>query len=350
MKSDVRSVGAAGLRPGGRLRIKLQLLVFLLATSVQIGAHELEMIVPGLEKKSVSFSPDMDYRNIAREFVDAHPSLEGGECSKGEHRCIQQMVVDAMCAIAGDSDSCAPMSAVQLDAVGNNYPLRSELSKDSPAPLLNILTRSGNRRLLFEALRESLSRQTYTNIRHIVSNDNSYSTDPYLRPNDGYDVLSVSANRSVPAFYNLYIDTLAAEVSDGWIMIIDDDAKFIDETFLERLSAEIRVRSPRDILTFPGYIGKGRNLVGIEDSFLPAPRFTEVDMSNFCVHHTVLKQLPITMLYPGVDHWMLTQWHTNPQYNMVWIGNLPKGVWANYQGARHSKHDPMCEIYADVCS
>ena len=121
------------------------------------------------------------------------------------------MVVDAMCAIAGDSDSCAPMSAVQLDAVGNNYPLRSELSKDSPAPLLNILTRSGNRRLLFEALRESLSRQTYTNIRHIVSNDNSYSTDPYLRPNDGYDVLSVSANRSVPAFYNLYIDTLAAK-------------------------------------------------------------------------------------------------------------------------------------------
>jgi len=112
--------------------------------------------------------------------------------------------------------------------------------------LINILTRTSNRPNGFKICQESISKQTYKNINHMVSYDNDDDLK-YLNnyPNikkvkiDREEVIKndKSVNPNNPNFWfsphNLYCNSLLDEVKDGYIMFLDDDDMLLHENVIE---------------------------------------------------------------------------------------------------------------------
>ncbi len=116
--------------------------------------------------------------------------------------------------------------------------------KNSSLPVINILTRTSGRPLGFRKCHESVVKQTYQNIRHIVSYDNPEDLD-YL---EKYDVEKKRVRKAgrlrkrlLPREkghakfepYNLYCNSLLKEVKDGWIIFLDDDDMLLNENVIQ---------------------------------------------------------------------------------------------------------------------
>jgi glycosyltransferase involved in cell wall biosynthesis len=112
-------------------------------------------------------------------------------------------------------------------------------------PLVNILTRTSGRPKYFKNCINSIKKQTYSNINHIVSIDDDKSeeyvkkyTNNYIRVKkyEGKIPLldkETGARRAAP--YNLYLNDLRNEVKDGWIMFLDDDDMFLEDNAIEEI-------------------------------------------------------------------------------------------------------------------
>ena len=112
-------------------------------------------------------------------------------------------------------------------------------------PLINILTRTSNRPNGFDICVNSIKKQTYENINHIVS----YDDDLDLNYINNYNVSKIKINREEiikndksvnpnnPNFWfsphNLYCNSLLDEVKDGYIMFLDDDDMLLHENVIE---------------------------------------------------------------------------------------------------------------------
>lgn len=122
-------------------------------------------------------------------------------------------------------------------------------------PKINILTRTSNRPIGFRRCAESISNQTYKNINHIVSYDtnddlkylNEYSNIQILKI-DPEEIKAEVELHGVPehvkrmkrfAPYNLYMNKLLDMVSDGWIMILDDDDCLAHANVIENIISHI---------------------------------------------------------------------------------------------------------------
>lgn len=104
-------------------------------------------------------------------------------------------------------------------------------------PLINILIRTSNRPAQFRRLLRSIARQTYKNIRLVVSYDTT--VQPAYIP---AGVLTVDVGnikslcKTEPAFYNRYCNVLKEFVHDGYFVIVDDDDYIPNRQALEELS------------------------------------------------------------------------------------------------------------------
>jgi len=113
--------------------------------------------------------------------------------------------------------------------------------------LINILTRTSNRPNYFKECFNSIKTQTYKNINHIISVDNDeteeyvkqYTTN-YIRVNIPIDSNPPVVNGRRYAPYNLYLNELRKQVKEGWIMYLDDDDSFINNTSLEKIVSNIK--------------------------------------------------------------------------------------------------------------
>ncbi|MDC8006284.1 glycosyltransferase [Aureisphaera galaxeae] len=125
-------------------------------------------------------------------------------------------------------------------------------------PVINILTRTSNRPNGFKICRESIENQTYTNIRHIVSYDDSVDLE-YLREYANIDLVKVQPITDPPqnagergkfkfAPYNLYCNELMEYVREGWIIFLDDDDRFIDEHAVQHIVNQINEASKNTLL------------------------------------------------------------------------------------------------------
>lgn len=87
-------------------------------------------------------------------------------------------------------------------------------------PLINILIRTSNRPNEFARCLRSIVAQTYPNIRIIIG----YDSDTALKyiPK-GLETVFVSADRSLPFYYDCYCNQLKSLVNDGWFFYLDDD-------------------------------------------------------------------------------------------------------------------------------
>ncbi len=86
--------------------------------------------------------------------------------------------------------------------------------------LINILIRTSNRPSAFARCLKSIVTQSYPNIRIIIGYDNDRALS-YIPK--GLETVPVSADRSLPFFYDLYCNQLKAMVNDGYFLFLDDD-------------------------------------------------------------------------------------------------------------------------------
>tara|TARA_B100000524_G_C23641765_1_gene366941 strand:+ start:791 stop:1432 length:642 start_codon:yes stop_codon:yes gene_type:complete len=205
--------------------------------------------------------------------------------------------------------------------------------------LINIITRTGSRPKYFKTLLNSLNNQTYKNYRHIISNDNINCE--YL--NDLNDVYFIDKSniKHIRNYYNLYLDILSSKCTDGWIIIIDDDAKFIDNKFLEKLSKFLENCTKNDVLVYQTKIDN-KILPSRKDMNNKFIRRCGVDMCCFCVHHTTLKDITFKSVVTKSDgchcgdYKILSKMQNSGKYNFKFI-NISLGIWGNYDGQKLGK-------------
>ena len=194
--------------------------------------------------------------------------------------------------------------------------------------LINILTRTGRRPKHFKNLEESIISQTYKNIRHIKSCDNP--TCNYL--NNSKDVVKVIPDKSAGrAFYNLYLNTLIDTTKDGWIIILDDDSKLIDNHFLEELANECKISNANDVLIYNVKINRSGVILPRSDKI----KSGRIDMACFCFHSSISKDIRFDRRNRG-DYNFLEKIKNSNNYNFKFL-NLNVGIWANYEGAKNGK-------------
>ena len=107
---------------------------------------------------------------------------------------------------------------------------------------LTIITRTSARPKQFERLVQTIVKQTYRNMHHLVICDNAqayeYASEILIRyyhkANIRFSIRHVSTNRVNPGFYNLYLNYAIEQVNDGFILFVDDDDYLVDDTCIER--------------------------------------------------------------------------------------------------------------------
>ncbi len=126
-----------------------------------------------------------------------------------------------------------------------------KLKKIFNKPLINVLTRSSNRPHGFARVRNSIKKQSYKKINHIVSYDNK-KTKEYLSAYHNINTIkidrefliindkSINPNTGIYSPHNLYFNRMLRKVSDGWIMFLDDDDFFTDERSVEKIVNKIK--------------------------------------------------------------------------------------------------------------
>ena len=200
--------------------------------------------------------------------------------------------------------------------------------------IINILTRTGNREKYFTVLKKSILEQTYIkNIRHLKSNDNINCS--YLK--DETDVFSVKPIKKLPnnAFYNLYLNELLSKVNEGWVIILDDDSKLTDNTFIEKLASVCNKSDEKDVLIYQSKIVS--TILPYKKQMLDKKIIIgNIDMACFCFHSSLYKEIQFDERRCG-DYNFLKKIQDSRKFNIRYI-NLPVGIWANYDGAKLGKN------------
>lgn len=156
---------------------------------------------------------------------------------------------------------------------------------------INILTRTSNRPKYFKNCFNSVSSQTYSNKNHLISVDDDKTekyvkeyTNNYIKLNRN-EIIQNNKNANFP--FNYYLNHLNNNVKDGWIMYLDDDDAFIDNTSLKKISSYIknedqlllwRVKFPNTIIPEDNYFGK-------------IPQVTHISMIGFMFHSKYLNKV-----------------------------------------------------------
>jgi hypothetical protein len=113
-------------------------------------------------------------------------------------------------------------------------------------PLINILTRTSNRPNGFKVNVQNIKNQTYKNINHIVCTDDLNSIN-YIKENGVENIIylnreeiikndkSPNPHTGVYSPHNLYFNEMIKHVKEGWVIYLDDDDRFVDDTCVEQI-------------------------------------------------------------------------------------------------------------------
>lgn len=197
--------------------------------------------------------------------------------------------------------------------------------------MINILTRSGNRETCFNNLNKSIKSQTYKKIQHYISNDN-----PECKYLKGFkNVVNLNKQRkyfSGHCPYNSYLNKLIKKVNNGWIIILDDDSKIIDPTFINRLSYEIEKAGKYKAIVFDIFISPFKTILPnknyINNFNCSMIMHEQIDMACIAFHHSVKIDFGDSC---GGDFIFFSKLL---EKNLVKYVKMKPGIWANYHGSR----------------
>ena len=157
---------------------------------------------------------------------------------------------------------------------------------------INILTRTANRPVGFSYCNKSITEQTYTNYEQLVSYDDKADLTNYLSK---YNVTPIYVDRdeiikndNIPSPgtgkyspHNLYCNDLLANVTDGYVMFLDDDDMLIDNTVLEQINNSIVDEDT--ILFWKMRYPNGNTLPRVHGEFI-TPMLGNIGSPCFLVH------------------------------------------------------------------
>ena len=190
-------------------------------------------------------------------------------------------------------------------------------------PIINILTRTASRPNYSRHCRASILNQTYCNTNHILGIDDIKSLDyidEYYYSNDNIVRLDRQTKQNINhAPYNLYLNTMLRIVKDGWVIILDDDDKFMKNDALEILVPYMN--NERNLLLwkvqFPGYTIPGAAYFGMR------PVSCNISMIGFCFHISQLNNTKFNDAQTG-DFTFINELYN--KLNPVWINDILTGL------------------------
>jgi len=213
-------------------------------------------------------------------------------------------------------------------------------------PLVNILTRTSGRPKYFGKCIESIRKQTYPNINHLISVDDDKSeeyvklyTENYIRVEKFKGNIPTVDNetkqrRAAP--YNLYLNDLRKEVKEGWIMFLDDDDVFLENTAIEEMINA--ARDENDLLLwkvkFPTRIIPEQKL--FEKHMIALNHFSMIGFMYNKVHDYKAD----FDYFSGGDFFFISQLAPKIPAS-VWIDKVYTGIQRNNQMGGFGKKDDM---------
>ena len=129
-----------------------------------------------------------------------------------------------------------------LQQVGSRAQAAGAALAGRTPPLINILTRSNRRPRFFQDNRNSVAGQDYKKVRQLVSYENP-ETLRYLSESgipEGDLIRVVRKQTEASHAYNLFVNDLMNQVTEGWIMFLDDDDLFTTPHALSIIAAQLQ--------------------------------------------------------------------------------------------------------------
>lgn len=198
------------------------------------------------------------------------------------------------------------------------------LMPNPDTPTVYILTRTSNRPHGFKRCHESIKRQTYKNIRHIVSidniNDKSY-VEQYDVDYIFIDKTQIESQPDIPNpntgkrfIFNLYFNILMAKATDGWIIFLDDDDYLIDSDVISKTVASIK--SNEDMLIWQMKYPNG-SILPTSNEMNTKPRLGRIGSPCIMVHSSIANQIKWDGWKCGDYRFISKVWDLTK--NKVWI-------------------------------
>jgi hypothetical protein len=204
-------------------------------------------------------------------------------------------------------------------------------------PKINIITRTGTRENCFKNLKKSLETQTYKNYIHYKTNDNHNNT--FLKNEQNViDVTHLKQEKTKQNLcpYNVYLNEVINKIDEGWVIIIDDDAKFVRNDFLEKLALLCSKKKTNEIFLYNIYFREMKSIFPINNSL----RIGTFDMASICIHSSLLKEYHFTSRCGG--DFSLIYNLRRKGYIVAIERKLPIGIWGNYNGSRKGRNNDCC--------
>lgn len=190
---------------------------------------------------------------------------------------------------------------------------------------LNILTRTSNRPKAFKRNADSIKKQTYSNINHIVGTDDVDSFD-YISA-EGFENIvyfdrenlikqdkSINPNTGPFSPHNLYMNELHKSIKDGWVMYLDDDDYIIDEGGIQEIMDVINSHDEDTIVYWRMVYSNGKHLpINMENQ---PPRIGGIGSPCFAFHSKYLE-------YATWDSWKCSDFRVVFRLSQ----HIPKHVW-----------------------
>ena len=182
--------------------------------------------------------------------------------------------------------------------------------------MFNILIRTSNRPEQFKKCIDSIFSQRYKNFNIICCYDDKDCYNYLSTFNDNrLKYYYINLNISHHYKYNLYCNYLLEKVNSGWIIFLDDDDMFNDDTFLENI---VQYTNNKNNLIMWKVLIDTKEVYPKKYNDI---KFGEINTSSFCFH-SKYKNYSEWKLKRGSDFTFITTLQNNVRFNTIFINKV----------------------------
>jgi cephalosporin hydroxylase len=168
--------------------------------------------------------------------------------------------------------------------------------------------------------------QKYDHIKDIKSIDTSNCN--FLTQCD--DVIHVTPQKD-------YLNELVRHVSEGWVIFLNNDSTFIDNSFIEQLAKECAKAKRNDVLIYQTFIGPKKLIIPKRNLFEKQQILRgNIHISSFCAHFSLFESLSFDARN-NCDFHFFEKIRKDSKFNFKFV-SLPIGIWVKPDKALHN-HD-----------